>query len=192
MRHRAIGAALFTGLCVTAAVAQEPATPALPQKPAQQAQPSTGAVPLRVTVLISRHQGDKKIGSLPYTFGVTSGERTNLRMGSEVPIVSKAPKSGETVSGVTYRSVGTNIDCSANPAPNGQFRVLLTIEDSSVHLDPAQKAGPGMVSDFPSFRTFKVNFVTLLRDGQSTQHTSATDPVSGELMKVDVTLNVIK
>ena len=44
----------------------------------------------------------------------------------------------------------------------------------------------------PAFRSFKSNFTVLLRDGQTTQYTSAVDPVSGEVMKIDVTLNVIK
>jgi hypothetical protein len=32
----------------------------------------------------------------------------------------------------------------------------------------------------------------VLRDGQSGQFTSAVDPISGEVLKIDVTLNVIK
>jgi hypothetical protein len=32
----------------------------------------------------------------------------------------------------------------------------------------------------------------MLRDGQSTQYTAATDPVSGEVLKIDVTLTVVK
>jgi hypothetical protein len=73
------------------------------------------------------------------------------------------------------------------------YRLQFTIEDSSVHLDPGQKSGsPAVINDYPSFRSFRTNFSALLRDGQTTQHTSATDPVSGEVMKVDVTLNVMK
>jgi hypothetical protein len=32
----------------------------------------------------------------------------------------------------------------------------------------------------------------VLRDGQTAQSTSATDPISGEVLKIDVTLNVVK
>jgi hypothetical protein len=200
MRERLMAAALIAVLSVTTSVAQDkPAGPAAQEKPPAPTMmlPSGGQVPLRVTVVISRLQGDKKIASLPYSFGMLAGERTNLRMGSDVPIISKASsKSGDTASSsnVTYRPVGTNIDCNATSGPGGTYRLSLVIEDSSVHLDPAQKQGniAGLVSDYPSFRTFRTNFSTLLRDGQTTQHTSATDPVSGEVMRIDVSLSVVK
>ena len=199
MRERLMAAALIAALSATPSVAQDkPAGPAPQEKPAAQTMlPSGGQVPLRVTVVISRLQGDKKIASLPYSFGTLAGERTNLRMGSDVPIISKASlKSGDSASStsVTYRPVGTNIDCGVTPGSAGTYRLSLVIEDSSVHLDPAQKQGTiaGLVSDYPSFRTFRTNFTTLLRDGQTTQHTSATDPVSGEVMRIDVSLSVVK
>ena len=44
----------------------------------------------------------------------------------------------------------------------------------------------------PSFRNFNSSFTALLRDGQTMQYTSATDPVSGEVMKIDVTVAVMK
>ncbi len=93
MRERLMAAALIAALSATPSVAQDkPAGPAAQEKaPAPAMQPSGGQVPLRVTVVISRLQGDKKIASLPYSFGTLAGERTNLRMGSDVPIISRAP-----------------------------------------------------------------------------------------------------
>jgi len=41
-------------------------------------------------------------------------------------------------------------------------------------------------------RSFNSSFQVLLRDGQTNQYTSATDPVTGEVTKIDVTLNVLK
>jgi hypothetical protein len=198
MRQRRMAVALIAALSSAALVAQNTAPEAASQeKPGMSAAPSSGPVTLRVTVVISRYQADKKVGSLPYTFGVLGGERTNLRMGSDVPIISTPPtlKSGDTPPSptVNYRGVGTNIDCQTSLGPGGTFRLNLTIEDSSVHLDQAQKAGSAaLLSGYPSFRTFRTNFATLLRDGQTTQHTSATDPVTGEVMRVDVSLTVLK
>lgn len=200
MTRKWLAAALVIAISAITGLAQEKTSAAKQEKPTSAPEPA-GAVALRVSVVISRYQGEKKIGSLPYVFGVTTNDRTNLRMGSDVPIVSRAPKTGDApFPNVSYRSVGTNIDCIAfPPGPGGVFKLTLTIEDSSVHLDPGQKPGapggsfiPGMVNDFPSFRTFRTNFGALLRDGQTMQHTSATDPVSGEVMRVDVTLNVMK
>jgi hypothetical protein len=197
MKKRMMAAAVLSVSWAVAGVAQErPGGSVAAEKSAQSSQPTAAAVSLRVTIVISRHQGDKRISSLPYAFGVTSGDRTNLRMGSEVPIVSRAPKGGELLpASISYRPVGTNIDCGTDRGVNGMFRMVLTIEDSSVHLDSGQKGAPvnpAMVNDYPSFRSFKLSFVTVLRDGQTVQHTSATDPVTGEVMKVDVSLNVLK
>src|SRR5712664_3897430 len=48
-----------------------------------------GPVPLRVQVVISKYQGDKKISCLPYTVSVNSDRaRASLRMGGQVPIVT--------------------------------------------------------------------------------------------------------
>jgi hypothetical protein len=44
----------------------------------------------------------------------------------------------------------------------------------------------------PSFNTFKVNENVILKDGESSQFTSATDKISGQVIKVDVTLTVLK
>ena len=148
-------------------------------------------VPLKVQIVLSRLRAEKKIASLPYTLTVTANERgpSNLRMGIEVPIINRNQ-------GVSYRSVGTNIDCFASTSPGDFYKLNITVEDSSIHLDPAKTGdnatSAGVAQDFPAFRTFKSSFTLLLRDGQSGQYTSAVDPISGEVMKIDVTLGVMK
>jgi|SRR5688500_17190501 len=188
MRSRFLAAVMLIASATVVAAQEKPAPPA------SAAAQSSAPVQAKITVVITRQAGDRKVTSLPYVFGVSVSERTNLRMGSEVPIAAKAPEGGSGIpQGVTYRPVGTNIECALSLAAGGVFRLRLVIEDSSVHLDREQKSGnPAYTNEFPSFRSFKTTFVALLRDGQTMQHTSATDPVSGELMKVDVTLNVVK
>jgi hypothetical protein len=44
----------------------------------------------------------------------------------------------------------------------------------------------------PSVRKFQSTFNLLLKDGQTATHTAATDPVSGEVLRIDVTLTVLK
>lgn len=189
MRSRFLAAVLLIASATVVAAQEKPAPP-----PAGAAAQSPALVQAKITVVITRQAGDRKVTSLPYVFGVSVSERTNLSMGSEVPIAAKAPEGGRGIpQGVTYRPVGTNIECALSLAAGGVFRLRFVIEDSSVYLDRDQKSGnPAYTNEFPSFRSFKTTFVALLRDGQTMQHTSATDPVSGELMKVDVTLNVVK
>jgi hypothetical protein len=171
-----------------ALIAQEPAAPQ--GKAAQVATPSAPRVPVRVQLLLTRYDGDKKISSMPYTMQLIANERetTRLRMGVEVPI---AAESG----GFTYRSVGTNIDCRAETA-DGSFKLGVTINDSSIRMADEEKSGGAVLGvatkAAPAFRSFSAHFTILLRDGQTAQYTTATDPLSGEVLKVDATLTVLK
>lgn len=199
----AIRAALIVVLATLPLAAQE-AQPPQPTPPVAAAARRTAVpTPLKVTVVLSRYQGEKRISSMPYVLGVTAGAtapgpKTTLRMGTAVPVVMTVfGGDGKTTpqSSYNYRDVGTNIDCTAwgEETTAGLFQVSLTITDSSIGLDPSKKTGAqGVVPDIPSFRNFNSSFTALLRDGQTTQYTSATDPVTGELMKIDVTLNVMK
>jgi hypothetical protein len=156
--------------------------------------------PLKIQVVLSRYKGDKKISSMPYVLWVTTNEgATSLRMGVQVPIPTTtfgAAASGGVntipISSYSMKNVGTNIDCSAKPGVGKDtYLVLLAVEDSSVYTAPPQ-GQPQQASAPPSLRSFTSTFHILLRDGQTAQYTSATDPVSGEVLKIDATLNVLK
>lgn len=177
--------------CATTAAALIAALPSATS--AQQAM-----VPLKLDLVISRQDGTKKVASMPYSLWVTAnaerGRSTSLRMGVELPVAStvfKATKEGEQVpqASYSYRNVGTNIDCTATTTADGKYSVAINLTDTGVQLEPKESKGvPGV----PSFRTFQSQFSLLLKDGQSATYTSATDPVTGETLKVDVTLTVLK
>ncbi len=168
------------------------------EAPAPSQAPRTGLVSLKVSLVLSRYQGEKKITSVPYTLLVTANqaERTSLRMGNQIPVpTTSIGPGGERSTSYQYRDVGTNIDCSASTVPDGQFRLTLTVTDSSVYYpdrtDPtAASTTPTTAS--PAFRSFNSTFNILLRDGQTTQYSSATDQVSGQVIKLDATINVQK
>ena len=175
-----------------------PAVPARAQDPRSELR--NRQVPLRVQVVLSRYQGEKKISSMPYTLSVVTNQaKTSMRMGVDVPIPatvfssSTDPKSTQTtpVTSYNYRSVGTNIDCSAVLPEENLYRLELAVQDSSVMIVDKEMGTAGKVNA-PSVRHFQSSFSVLLRDGQTMQHTAATDPVSGEVLRVDVTLNVLK
>lgn len=149
---------------------------------------AAGLVPLRVQLVLSRYQGDKKLSSAPYTLAVVANDkdRTVLRMGVDVPIPT-----GESAK-YSYRSVGTNIDCTASGIEPGLYRLDLGVSETSIQtIDKAGAQVPTM-SGVPALRSFSSTFNVLIRDGQTQQHTSATDPVTGEVLRVDVTVNVVK
>lgn len=109
-----------------------------------------------------------------------------MRVGARVPIASG--------SNINYENIGTSIDCSVYTKGQGLFRTEISLEESSVYFaDPpnaTQAASP--TAGRPIFRSFKVTNGLVLKDGQTTQMTSAADPVTGEVMRVDLTLTVVK
>jgi hypothetical protein len=138
--------------------------------------------PLRIQVVISRYEGDKKVSSLPYIVAVTANARqgVSLRMGSQIPIALPGGQGA-----FEYKNVGTNIDCSANTTDDGRYEVFVSIEDTSVmERRPSDSA--------PTLRTFLTRNTVVLKDGQSSQFTAASDKTTGEVVRVDVTLNVEK
>ena len=68
----------------------------------------------------------------------------------------------------------------------------LGVEDSSVFTPDARQQAMPMAPDVPAFRSFKGTNSLLLKDGQTRQYTVATDRVTGEVLKVDVSLKVLK
>lgn len=146
--------------------------------------------------MISRYDREKKISRLPYLISTNAGVPASLRMGTRVPVTetSYTPLSaGEAainpLTSYQYRDVGTNIDCTTAALADGRFRVALTVEDSSVYPED-QKASSS--NDRPSFRSFRVANSLVLKDGQTSELTTAVDKVNGIVTKVDVTLNVVK
>lgn len=176
-----------------------------------QGQAPEKSIPLRVELVISRYQADKKVSSVPFTFVVSATdpahreEFSRVRMGVEVPVVaSPSPAdarpngaSGQAPS-VQYRPFGTNIDCFARILDDGRFKLGLTIEESSPYSEQERArmtASPGETGPLrssPVFRSFRISNTLVLKDGQSQQFSTATDRFSGEVVKMDVTLSVIR
>jgi hypothetical protein len=174
---------------------QKPATPGEVSQRATAEQ-----IPLKVQLVVSRYQGEKKISSIPYTLSVVANDndKTSMRMGVDVPVPQTIFKGGDNTSfpqtSFSYRTVGTNIDCSARTIEGGWFKLDLAVSDSAVFVNEkgATAAPPTTLTGVPSFRSFTSSFNLLMKDGQTATHTTATDPVSGEVLRVDVTVNVLK
>ena len=176
----ALTAALSSAVIVAQSTPTPTPSPQADQAAKPQASPDKQLIPIRVQVTISRFQDEKKTSSLPFMLWVNAnGEMTYLRNGQNVPIPKGTPDSS-----VTYQPVGTNITCRA-VAEGVRFRVSLTIEDSSVV--PAKTAG-GMVT----VTSLSTSNSLLLRDGQSAEFVAATDKVTGEVTRIDVTVTALK
>jgi hypothetical protein len=160
-------------------------------------------IPLKVQLTLMRFKGEKKISSVPYMLGVlTNAQKTSLRMGVQVPVpmtvvAGKSEGSGAASvpqTSYTYRDVGTNIDCEAESLGSGLFNLVIAVDDSTLFLDRSSESADEkkIPRDIPAFRSFRVSFAILLRDGQTMQYAAATDPISGEVMRIEVSLSLAK
>src|SRR5262245_41883483 len=154
---------------------------------------------LKIQVVFTEFDGDRKIGSLPYSFTAVGGGEdrggqyeASLRLGISVPIVTLT-KDGE--SQTQYQDVGTNIDCRAWRLDEGRYKLTFNIERSSVYSpDGSAKAIPANTQSplQPVLRRYRGSFDLLLRDGQTADGPIATDPQSGRVLKTEVSLKVTR
>ena len=162
-----------------------------------QQKPAASPISLDVEVVISRYDGAKRISNVPYTLAINSDKKVvQLNMGTQIAVPSTAftPAAGAEgkptpLTSYNYRNVGTSIEASASALEDGRFELDLNIDDTSVFSAPTQGFGG---QSMPAFRTFRSRNTLLLRDGQMREYTAATDRVSGEVVKVSVTLRVVK
>jgi hypothetical protein len=178
-----------------------------PAEPAQAPARPVGRqlVPIEVQVVIAKFQGDKRVSSIPYVLALNAvagglignnTERAQLTIGSEVPVPSTTftpvgdTKTAQPLRSFNYRNVGTVMTAAAVTAEGGQFEVELQIDESS--LGTSAPDGRGGAAEMPVFKSFKARNRILLRPGVMRQFTAATDRISGETVRIEVTLTVVK
>ena len=173
-------------------LAQTPAATAKPES-AKPAAPANDLTPVRLLVTVSRYQGDKKISSLPYSLSVSiGGPRVTFNIGAQVPYATTQVTENVKTPTYSYRSVGVGIIVSGQTEVEpGQYRMDVHVDDSTLSSSSQIQGAPAIAS-VPIFRTFNTGGTVRLRDGQTTQLTTAADPITGEIMRVDVTLTVLK
>jgi hypothetical protein len=152
-------------------------------------------VPVKVQVVFTEYDGEKKVSSMPYTFMVIADEKmggyysTSLRTGIRVPIEIDG-KDQKT----TYMDLGSNIDCGVRSEDDGRYRVYLSFERSSLYPNKSAE-GERLVSEpngLPLLRQFRSSENFILKDGQTIENLSSTDPLNGHSLRVSVTINAQK
>ncbi len=87
----------------------------------------------RLTYTINTSDDGKRTGSQSYTMIVASGQRTDLKQGSRVPVLTgsyNADKSTQN-SQITYLDIGMNFQATVDEIPNG-IRLHTKVEQTSV------------------------------------------------------------
>jgi hypothetical protein len=161
--------------------------------------PEVHPVALKIQVVFTEFDGDKKVKSMPYSTLLTAGtggvEFAKIRIGSRVPLYTGKEN------GLQYIDIGTNLDFRADRLAAEKFEVKVSLERSWVNGDvmiPVEKSAdvqsggtPGQFKE-PVIGQYKTDVNLLLRDGQTVESTVATDPLTGRLMKIELTLTVVK
>jgi hypothetical protein len=162
--------------------------------------------PVKVQIVFTEFEGDKKIKSLPYTLYINAPDAPDwksggssfvkLRVGSRVPIYT-----GGTTGNMTYLDVGTNIDARSAYNGEGRLSLYLKIERSwvegGVSVPVAKSDGSASETSSghfqePIVRQLVSEFDLKLREGQPVESTTATDPISGKVLKVDISFTIVK
>lgn len=166
--------------------------------------PLKASVPLKAEVVISRFQGDKKVSAAPFTLWLNAVDSrlnspwVSVRMGMDVPVgtrsetrpTSENAKTTTTTEGANYRYVGTSIDAAARQADDGRYLIDLRVQESAVFTgDDRTPFKPG---EPLAFRSFTMNNALSVRPGQATEFATATDRLTGETLRVDVTITIVK
>jgi hypothetical protein len=170
------------------------------EKPKSEAQ----STPAKALIVFTEYDGDKKVKSLPYTLYINAPDAPDLgsstwaklRIGSRVPVYTSA-----VTENMTYIDVGTNIDARAAHMGGGRFLLYLSLDRSWVEgdvtlamtrSDSAQPDGPASRFRKPVIRQFKSELDLKVREGQVVESMMATDPFSGKVLKVEVSVSFVK
>ncbi len=94
----------------------------------------------RLTYTITETDGGKRVGTQHFTMVVVTGQRTVLKQGIKVPIVTGSTTEGSsTKSQVTYLDIGLNFDATLDEFVNG-VRLRTRVDQSSL---AEEKSGLG-------------------------------------------------
>ena len=157
--------------------------------------------PIKVQIVFTEFEADKKIKSLPYVMYMNAPDSSELRagwvkfrIGSRLPVYVGKNE-------MQYMDVGTNVDARSAYTGDGHVLLQMTLERSWVE---GEVSVPMMRSDSspsdpsgghfqePIVRGFKSELDLKLREGQPVESNMATDPISGKVLKVEISFAVVK
>jgi hypothetical protein len=130
---------------------------------------------------------------MPYTLSLVPGKTGSIRAGSEIPVptTSFSTTGGpgtQPTTAYTLQQVGSQIDATVNPTPDGKFNLQLSVTDRD--RNPVTSAQPGAVPNVPTFKNMVSNSSVIMGNGETVQFTASTEKISNETLKIDVTLTV--
>ena len=155
------------------------------------------SIPVRLTLVLTEFDGEKKVSSLPYVILLNSDPSGHVSYSSFMRIGVRVPVAGTGKEGQsTFVDVGSNIDSGVQAEEDGRFTVRLNFERSSLYfqgrgdekgvLKTAETGQPYI----PTIRA--QSLLVTVKDGQNLEVLTATDPMNGHVFRLSLTLNVQK
>jgi len=85
----------------------------------------------RLTFTLADSENGKRIGIQHFSIIVAAGQRTTLKQGSKIPVMTGTYQAGGTQTQFQYLDIGMNFDASLSDSPGGLL-LKAKVEDSSV------------------------------------------------------------
>ena len=171
-----VAALLATG---TGTVAQ----PAKDTKPAGVEE--TAGPRLRVRFLETRLLGDKTTSVQIALLTLHAGDKpANVFVGTQVALRT-SDKGAPTV---TFKNAGVQAEVRAQALPGSRYRLEASFEKASVLAASGGAVAPSN-EDNPVLQVVKGESRIVLREGETVPFASAVDPVTGEVVRVDIAVD---
>ena len=177
---RTMSVAIVAGLVAAAALAgaQDPSPkPGEPEKaPGQR---------LRVQFVQTRQHGETTASSRSYAVVLHADAGTGrVFIGTQLPLSTKTGSLPWT----SFKNAGVEIEVAARTMPDGRYRLAAKFEEGSVLAPEARVQGSDMTGDNPMIGIVRGEASVTLREGETVPLVSATDPTTGDVVRVDVSL----
>lgn len=149
----------------------------------------------RLTYTITEMDNGKRIGTQHFSMVVIAGQRTTLKQGSKVPILTGSYHTGTGGGSVatpgvqtqfTYIDVGMNFDASLDEFTNG-VRLRSKVEQSSIAEDRSMTVGQD-----PVVRQTVLEGTSFLSVGKPLMLGSVDVPGSTRHLDIDVVMDTVK
>lgn len=175
---------------------------------AQGTTPPLASQPAQLDITLTRYQGDKKIGTAPFVVMLNAARNvpyTTVESGLDIPIGTSNSDTTQTSGAqgnspravrtqkveTTYRTVGTRISCSVSRADESTYVVYLDVRDSRVlERDIARRVSAATTANL--FRTLSHTSSLQMKEGETKLFAVLADQASGETVKIDVKLTILK
>jgi hypothetical protein len=142
---------------------------------------------LRLQVKETRLRGDAVATSRTSTLVLHADTGSAfLFVGTQLAITQNERESSTT----QFKNAGVTVKVNVAALPDGRYRLEAEYENSQKRGLAVERA-PGVVTaGNPVLQTVKARSVVTLRDGESVPFANAVDPVTGEVVRVELTLAV--